>query len=406
MPISGYTDAAFTMGMFNMPSQFKSDYRQGSDGLWYFKGGDTANRATPSPAAQAGTAGGTGGTAPSPEAAAAAGAEATRLVRAGETAVGAATATAAQNLQTVAGDMGLAAAQSNADLNTARSAGASLSETAGQLGGLAGGVMRTAGEIGETADIFAQYADTMARDAAFARANALPWLNAGNDLLSMNPNAGGMAGEFASLYRQMSPDAMAAGAATSTRKAADVAQKDMLMSLARRGISAGSGAVAAALGKIKEREEASVAAMMTAARKTGLSMQADALKSGFAMALQASGMGKTFSDEAINATVAAADAQGKATSALTAKGSLEAQAANIVATQGNMYATAGNLAMGIASNVSNAATGRANALTAATNTQVNAQAVAADYYSTQGGSLLSMLTQQKYNVLTALFGKA
>jgi hypothetical protein len=391
MATSGYTDDAFKMGMFNMPSQFKSDYRKGSDGLWYFKGGDTANTATPSPAAQAG---------------AAAGAEATRLVRAGETAVGAATATAAQNLQTVAGDMGLAAAQSNADLNTARSAGASLSETAGQLGGLAGGVMRTAGEIGETADIFAQYADTMARDAAFARANALPWLNAGNDLLSMNPNAGGMAGEFASLYRQMSPDAMAAGAATSTRKAADVAQKDMLMSLARRGISAGSGAVAAALGKLKEREEASVAAMMTAARKTGLSMQADALKSGFAMALEASGMGRTFSDEAINATVAAADAQGRATAALAARGSLEAQAANIVATQGNMYATAGNLAMGIASNVSNAATGRASALTAAANTQVNAQAVAADYYSTQGGSLLSMLTQQKYNVLTALFGKA
>jgi 3-phosphoglycerate kinase len=42
----------------------------------------------------------------------------------------------------------------------------------------------------------------------------------------------------------------------------------------------------------------------------------------------------------------------------------------------------------------------------AANTQVNAQAIAADYYSTQGGSLLSMLTQQKYNVLTALFGKA
>ena len=338
--------------------------------------------------------------------AAAAGAEAARLVRAGETAVGAASTTAAQNLQTVSGDMNLAAAQSNADLNVARSAGAALTETAGQLGGFADNVMQTAREVGETADIFKQFAASMERDAVFARANALPWLDAGKDLLSMNPNAGGMAGEFARLYNQMSPDAMAAGAATSTRKAADVAQKDLLMSLARRGISAGSGAVAAALGKIKEREEASVAAMMTAARKTGLSLQADALKSGFAMALEASGMGKAFSDEAINATMAASDAQGKATAALTSKGSLEAQAANIIATQGNMYAASGNLAMGIAANVNDAATGRAGARTAAANTQVNAQAVAADYYSTQGGSLLSMLTQQKYNVLTALFGKA
>jgi len=394
MPISGYTEDAFKFGAMNMPSSFKQDYRQGKDGLWYFKGGDGGvKKEEPykSPGALA---------------ASAAGAEATRLVQAGETAVGAASTAAAQNLQTISGDLNLAAAQSNADMNAARSAGAALTETAGRLGGFADNVMRTAGEVGETADIFKQFAASMERDAVFARANALPWLDAGKDLLSMNPNAGGMAGEFARLYNQMSPDAMAAGAATSTRKAADVAQKDLLMSLARRGISAGSGAVAAALGKIKEREEASVAAMMTAARKTGLSLQADALRSGFAMALEASGMGKAFSDEAINATMAASDAQGKATAALTSKGSLEAQAANIIATQGNMYAASGNLAMGIASNVNAAATGRASALTAAANTQVNAQAVAADYYSTQGGSLLSMLTQQKYNVLTALFGKA
>lgn len=379
MPISGYTEDAFKFGA-----------RQGTGGLWYFKGeggGDTSKS-------------------PGELAAAAAGAEAARLVRTGETTVGAASTAAAQNLQTVSGDMNLAAAQSNADMNVARSAGAALTETAGQLGGFADNVMQTAGEVGETADIFKQFAASMERDAVFARANALPWLDAGKDLLSMNPNAGGMAGEFARLYNQMSPDAMAASAATSTRKAADVAQKDLLMSLARRGISAGSGAVAAALGKIKEREEASVAAMMTAARKTGLSLQADALKSGFAMALEASGMGKAFSDEAINATMAASDAQGKATAALTSKGSLEAQAANIVSTQGNMYAAAGNLAMGIAANVNDAAIGRAGARTAAANTQVNAQAVAADYYSTQGGSLLSMLTQQRYNVLTALFGKA
>lgn len=394
MPISGYTEEAFKFGAMNMPSPFKQDYRQGTDGLWYFKGGDGGvKKEEPykSPGALA---------------ASAAGAEANRLVQAGEAAVGAASTAAAQNLQTVSGDMNLAAAQSNADMNVARSAGAALTETAGQLGGFADNVMQTAGEVGETADIFKQFAASMEQDAVFARANALPWLDTGNALLSMNPNAGGMAGEFARLYNQMSPDAMAASAATSTRKAADVAQKDLLMSLARRGISAGSGATAAALGKIKEREEASVAAMMTAARKTGLSLQADALKSGFAMALEASGMGKAFSDEAINATMAASDAQGKATAALTSKGSLEAQAANIIATQGNMYAASGNLAMGIASNVNDAAIGRAGARTAAANTQVNAQAVAADYYSTQGGSLLSMLTQQKYNVLTALFGKA
>ena len=40
MPISGYTEEAFKFGAMNMPSPFKQDYRQGKDGLWYFKGGD------------------------------------------------------------------------------------------------------------------------------------------------------------------------------------------------------------------------------------------------------------------------------------------------------------------------------------------------------------------------------
>lgn len=382
------------MGALNMPSSFKQDYKQGADGLWYFKGGSTGGSAdpnTPSPTKLAGIA---------------AGAEANRLVQAGESAVGSAVGAAAGNLATVKGMIDGSNAQVGADLNSAREAGAALTDTAGKLSGFADQVNKSASEVGAQADIFQQYAEAMQRDATFARANALPWLETGNDLLTMNENAGGMAGEWSKLYKQMSPDALAAGAATSTRKAAAVAEGDMLRSLARRGISAGAGAVSAALGKMKEREESSVAAMMTSARKAGLSMQADALKSGFAMALQASGMGKQFADEALQAEMAASDAQGKATSALATKGSLQSQAAGIVATQGNLFNAAGNLALGIAANVSNNTASNISGLNAATNTQINAQAMAADYYSTQGGSLLSMLTQQKYNVLTALFGQA
>ena len=40
MSISGYTEEAFKFGAFNMPSPFRQDYKQGKDGLWYFKGGD------------------------------------------------------------------------------------------------------------------------------------------------------------------------------------------------------------------------------------------------------------------------------------------------------------------------------------------------------------------------------
>jgi hypothetical protein len=337
---------------------------------------------------------------------AAAGAEANRLVQAGESAVGAASQAATQNLNTVTGMVGQSAAQVNAALTGARTNAAAINQVAGSLTGAAADVNKTATEVGKTADIFAQYAEAMERDAVYARANALPWLDTGAAMMNLDENAGGMAGEWSKLYKQMSPDALAASAATSTRKAAAVAEGDLLRSMARRGISAGSGAVAAALGKVKEKEEASVGAMMTAARKMGLSMQADALKSGFAMALQATGMGETFLDDALQATTAASAAQGQAAGALVSKGSLQSQAASILATQGNMFATSGNLALGIAGAINQSSASAISGLNTATNTQVNAQAVAADYYSTQGGSLLSMLTQQNYNVLTALFGGA
>ena len=366
----------------------KSDYTQGADGLWR----------------ETSTLSGGSSTAASDATSAAAVAAANRLIQSGTAAVENASTAAATNLATVQGMIGSSTDQSDADLNTARSAGASLTQTANTLGTAAEDVKQTANLVGAQSDVFKQYADTLNRAAVFAQANALPWLQTSNDLISGNQNATGVAGEWNKLYAQMSPDALAAGAATDTRKAASVEEQDLMRSMARRGVSAGSGAVAAALGKLHDRVESNVAAMMTSARKEGLTLQSDALKSGFTMALQASGMGKTFEDEAITATTAAASATGQATAALTEKGSLQTQAAGIVATQGNLFNTAGNLALGIAANVENRAASGASALTAATNTQVNAQQVAADYYSTQGGSLLSMLTQQKYNVLTALFG--
>ena len=393
---TGYTRNAFNTISAGeaMPSNNILDYTQGSDGLYYFHG----YGAQP-------VASGTGAEdATSAAASAAAGAAANQLIQSGTAAVENASTAAATNLSTVQNMIGSSTAQSNADLNKARSAGASLTQTAGTLGGIANTVLDTANQVGATADIFGQYAASMQQASTFAQANALPWIQTGNDLLSMNPNATGIAGEWNKQYAQMSPDALAAGAATDTRKAASVAEGDMLRAMARRGISAGSGALTAALGKMKEREESSVAAMMTSARKVGLSLQSEALRNGLTMALSASGMGKTFADEAITATAAAASATGQAASALNNKGSLQAQAAGIVATQGNLFNAAGNLALGISSNVTNGAASGASALTAATNTTVNAQQVAADYYSTQGGSLLSMLTQQKYNVLTALFG--
>lgn len=392
---SGYTEDAFKFADSGMPSSNKANYTKGSDGLYYYNNKSPDATATANAAASGVT----------DASAAAAGTKANELIQAGESAVGNATSAAGTNLSTVQSMVGNSTAQVGADLNTARSDAASGTQAATDLGASAADVKNTATQVGAQSDIFKQYADTLNRDATFSQANALPWLQTGNDLLSGDTNASGTAGAYNRLTAQMSPDAMAAGAATDTRKASSVAETTLLQSLARRGISAGSGAVAAALDKLKDREESSVAAMMTSARKVGLSMQADALKSGLTMALQSSGLGKSFADQAASDTAAASAQEEKATAALTSKGALQTQAANIVATQGNMFATSGNLALGIAAAKTNNTASGASALTAATNTQVAAQKVAADYYSTQGGSLLSMLTQQKYNVLTVLFGQ-
>jgi len=338
--------------------------------------------------------------------AAAAGAEANRLVQAGESAVGAATTAASTNLTNAQQTTGMAQAQQTSDLASANRNVTSINQTAGQLGNMAGAVSDSASKVGATASIFEEYAAQMQQDSVFARANALPWLETGEDLRSMNADAGGMAGEWNKLYAQMSPDMLAANAATTTRKAEAVAEKDLTMSLSRRGVSPGSGAVADALRKLKERSASTVAAMMTQARKNGLSMQADALQKGFAMAIQASGLGDSMLQESVDTLGKATAAQSKATAALNAEGTLNTQAASIVNQQGGMYATGGSLALGIASTRAQGTATLLNTNTNATNTQVGAQQMAADYYSTQGGSLLSMLTQQNYNVLGTLFPSA
>lgn len=393
---TGYTDDAFKFADSGLPSLNKGDYTKGSDGLYYYNN----NSPDAAAAASAAAAGATDASA------AAAGAKANQLAQAGESAVGTAATAAASNLSNVQSLVGTTTAGVNAALNQAESSTASMNQSANALGGIAQNVLGTASKVGAQADIFQQYAESLQRDSVFAQANALPWLEQSSGLLSGDQNATGIAGEWNRLYDQMSPDAQAASAATDTRKAASVAEQDLMREMSRRGVSAGSSAVAAALGKLNDRVSANVAAMMTAAHKSGLTMQSEALKTGFSMALQASSVGKSFTDEAITATQAAAQATGQATAALNTEGSLQSAAASIVSAQGNLFGASGNLALGIASNRTNNMSASATALTGATNTQVNAQAMAADYYSTQGGSLTSMLTQQGYNVLSALFGMA
>lgn len=330
--------------------------------------------------------------------------QAMEMLTKGTSAIDSALGTATQHVGNIDAKLNAANAQTNADLNVSRNLNQNLGQVSQSLGSAARDINKTATQMGEQADIFQRFAQTLERDATFARANALPWLQTSEDILGMNKQATGMGGEWNKLYDQLSPEMFAAKAATNARGAAATAQNDLLRSLAQRGISAGSGAISAALGKLKERENATVAAMMTNARQMGLAMQTQALEMGFKMALDAGGMGKTFIDQAISATAGAIGAQGQATEAIKGKGSLQSQAASIVAAQGNLDAARGNLALGIAGQVSQTAVQSVTAKTSAIATQAEAAKTAADYYSTQAGSILGLMTQNGFNMMKTLFG--
>lgn len=229
------------------------------------------------------------------------------------------------------------------------------------------------------------YANTFTDMAATASGAATPWMGAGSDILSLNPNASGVAGEWVKNYNSLSPDSLVSFAASDAQRSIDNTRGQIVRTLTRSGVSPSSPAFAAALTQAKKYEQALLSGVKTRARLLGIKEQASALQSGLQMAMGATGVGQQFAQQAMSAVSGASGATGAATAAeraaneaVAGAGGLSAQGASVTA-QG------------------------ASALVSANASLAQAQQTAADYYSTQASSVLGLMQSRASTGLNALF---
>jgi hypothetical protein len=236
------------------------------------------------------------------------------------------------------------------------------------------------------------YAATFQGMGDAAKLNAAPWLAAGEDMLGLDAGAGGIAGEWVKNYNAMSPDSLVSFAASDAQRSIENTRGQMARTLSRSGVSPSSPAYVAALNEARKYEQALLAGVKTRARLLGMKEQSSALQQGLQMAISSTGMGDQLTRQALTAMQGASGATGAATGA-------EATGAGVTANAGGLEAQRGGLNNQSASTV----IGANQALTGANNSLVNAQQVAADYYSTQASSTLGLLQSGASSAISALF---
>lgn len=319
---------------------------------------------------------------------------------------------------TAAADAALAASQGA--LSNARAVQTQNAARIGIMNSDADAMRTAAGNVSAISGGMAQDTAALRGDASGLRVmatdltgRAAPWLQTGADILNLNPNATGLAGEWNKYYASLSPDALVSFAASDAQRSIDNTRGQMVRTLTGMGVSPGSAAFGAALEKAKIYEQALLSGVKTRARMLGIREQGSALTAGLQMALNATNMGATFTQQALGATTAAADVTGKAAGVEQQRGSLEAAAGQLRQGAAGVTEAGAQLALGGAGAVtsaSGAVTGAAgarvsagSALTGAYATLAQAQQTAAEYYSTQASSILGLLQGGTSNALAALF---
>lgn len=253
------------------------------------------------------------------------------------------------------GDAGVGAAQNG--VNAVLSGGSDIRKTVDAILGQAGRVNEQGDALNKTAgevkDQYAKidpivsallgYGDGLWNEGGSLSSEAKDVFGQGKALVSLDPSAGGLAGEFIKYWQSLSPDRYVSQAASDVQgsfgNAAGQAERD----LARRGVSASSGAYGALRRQLATSLATALAAAKTKARQTGLDQQASQLDRMVSAANTLYGMGNATEQNALQAKGLATNAQGKAGDLIATKGQGLATAGNLQATAGQMFATAGNL---------------------------------------------------------------
>lgn len=255
-------------------------------------------------------------------------------------------------------------------------------------------IRNISGQVGATADQLETMQGNLAPDAQALRdiggtlkgqgealfGESRPFMDQAAGMINLDTGAGGIAGEFAQLYKMLSPDALVSFASTATTRAAQNNREQLERNMSRMGVSVGSTAFTKAMASAKKYEDALVSSVKTKTHIAGLEKMSAALAQGVEMAAKVAGIGTQYATAGIQAEQAA-------TGAYTGAADVEAKRAGIVSQAGELRVKSGDLL----SKAASVETAGINALVQAGGNLSNAQTRAAEYYSTQAASLIGGL---------------
>lgn len=148
-----------------------------------------------------------------------------------------------------------------------------MADTADQVVSTAGEARTIYEKLGPIADLLGLRSKDLWSEGGGLSDRADILFGVGDSLLNMDGSAGGLAGEYMRIYKLLSPDRYVAQAASDVQGAFQNAQGQAERQLARKGVSAGSGASLALQKQVAASLATALASAKTKARQTGINEQ-------------------------------------------------------------------------------------------------------------------------------------
>lgn len=216
-------------------------------------------------------------------------------------------------------------------------------------------------KLSSTASLLGDYGTTMFGEGSKLSTQAQSLLGQGAALMNLDPNAGGLVGEFVKYWNSLSPDRLVSQAASDTQASFQNAQGQLARDLSRRGVSASSGAYANLQKQASLALATALSAAKTKAREAGLAAQSTQLEKMLTAANQTIAQGAQLENSALNAMGAGASAQSQSASVseqqasgLSQVAQLQASAAQLFGSAANIYGASGQLNNQFLSNLQSA----------------------------------------------------
>lgn len=265
------------------------------------------------------------------------------------------------------------AAQSG--VNAVLAGGGVINNAVANMNTQAGNVVQQGNEVNQTADEVKQLYSQLGQIAELLGGKSGDLWNIGqalssdaNDifgqgkaLLNMDPNAGGLVGEFIKYWQSLSPDRYVSQAASDAQAAGQNAKAQAMRDLTRRGVSASSGAFGALQKQFATLMATASAAAKTRARQIGLDAQAaqlgkmtEAFNALYDTGNKTQQSALAALGESINANKAAADTIAAQGQGYSQAGSLQQSAGQLFSSAASIFGDAGNLQTNYLSLINNA----------------------------------------------------